>query len=135
MQREHLDEASFIEQMRDELDFRTRVYWLTSQIPPGRVATYGQLAFLGGRTGAARAVGTFLKQCHEHGQHDLPWHRVINAQGGISYRGNLPRAQKQLALLEAEGIIFHKSFQCDLDIFEWEPAFGYWAQLHHTGNP
>ncbi|MGH7393789.1 MAG: MGMT family protein [Candidatus Rokuibacteriota bacterium] len=53
------------------------------RVPRGRVVTYGQIAALLGRPGAARRVGWAMRICPA----DLPWHRVVNAQGGISVRG------------------------------------------------
>lgn len=107
-------------------DFKQRVYHLTRQIPPGRVATYGQLAFLAGHPGAARAVGSFLRDSQP--SDELPWQRVINAQGAISFKGDLPRATLQRALLEAEGVKFTPGGRCDLDALEWEPEHPYWAR-------
>lgn len=56
---------------------------LVRRVPRGRVVTYGQIAALLGRPRAARRVGWALRICPA----DLPWHRVVNAQGGISVRG------------------------------------------------
>ena len=56
------------------------------RIPPGRVATYGDLARLAGRPGAARAVGNIMRQ---GGQPGVPYHRVIAAGGRAGgYGGN-----------------------------------------------
>ena len=59
--------------------FGRAVYDLIRQIPPGAVATYGQLAALLGAPRAARAVGYALKRCPP----GVPWQRVLNARGGI----------------------------------------------------
>src|SRR5205823_14454268 len=59
--------------------FRETVWRLVRRIPRGRVATYGQLAALLGRPRAGRAVGGAPRRCPG----DLPWHRVVNAQGAI----------------------------------------------------
>ena len=115
------------EQLRDELeDFRERVYYLTRQIPSGMVATYGQLAFLAGHPGAARAVGSFLKESVPSDA--LPWQRVLNAQGRISFKGDTARALLQQRRLEAEGVTFNASGRCKLEEIEWEPALPYWAK-------
>src|SRR5207302_375258 len=63
--------------------FREAVWQLVRRIPRGRVATYGQIAALLGRPRAARAVGGALRGCPAN----LPWHRVVNAQGAVSFRG------------------------------------------------
>ncbi len=73
-------------------------------IPPGKVITYGQLAALAGLPGAARLAGTVL--CGLPEQTELPWHRVINAQGKISLPENSSGYQEQKKRLEAEGVIF-----------------------------
>lgn len=106
--------------------FPERVYWLVTQIPEGKVASYGQIAYLAGAYRAARATGTALKQCVQAGHGDIPWHRVINAQGAISFKGDLARAELQRKLLKAEGVIF-KSWKCDLESFEWSPDTPFWA--------
>ena len=109
--------------------FADRVYYLVTQIPSGEVATYGQIAHLAGATGAARACGSALKQCVQAGQGDIPWHRVINAQGGISFKGDVQRAELQRKLLTKEGIDFtsRDMWRCTLDHYEWSPTDPYWS--------
>jgi methylated-DNA-protein-cysteine methyltransferase related protein len=80
--------------------FHTAVYRMVGRIPRGQVATYGQIAALLGYPRAARAVGQAMKQVPAH----LPWHRVVNAQGGISLRGNVAGMLTQRLLLEQEGV-------------------------------
>jgi O-6-methylguanine DNA methyltransferase len=83
--------------MRDH--FAARVLAVVRRIPPGRVATYGDVAALAGRPRAARAVGNIMRGCRRP---DVPCHRVIAAGGRIGgYGGN--EALKR-ALLLAEGI-------------------------------
>src|SRR5258707_15623297 len=50
---------------------------------------------------AARAVGQAMKHAPSH----LPWHRVVNAQGGISRRANVGGILTQRGLLEQEGVV------------------------------
>ena len=80
--------------------FHAAVYRLVGRIPRGRVATYGQIAALLGYPRAARAVGQAMKQVPPH----LPWHRVVNAHGGISLRANIGSMLTQRLLLEQEGV-------------------------------
>lgn len=80
--------------------FHAAVYRLVARIPKGQVATYGQIAALLGYPRAARAVGQAMKQVPAH----LPWHRVVNAQGGISLRGNVAGMLTQRLRLEGEGV-------------------------------
>jgi methylated-DNA-protein-cysteine methyltransferase related protein len=49
----------------------------------------------------------------------VPWHRIINAQGRISHRGDVGRAQRQRQLLEAEGIVFDATDRVDLARYRW----------------
>lgn len=80
--------------------FHAAVYRLVQRIPRGQVATYGQIAALLGYPRAARAVGRAMKHAPGH----LPWHRVVNAQGGISRRANVGSMLTQRVLLEQEGV-------------------------------
>jgi methylated-DNA-protein-cysteine methyltransferase-like protein len=76
------------------------VWRLVRRIPRGRVATYGQIAALLGRPRAARAVGGAMRNCPG----DVPWHRVVNASGGISRRARMDSMLTQRMLLIREGI-------------------------------
>ena len=100
---------------------RQAVYCLVARIPKGRVATYGQLATLAGYPGRARQVGYALAGMPE--DLDLPWHRVINAQGKISPRTSSKFHELQYSLLEQEGIVFVEN-RIDLRQYLWEPAAG-----------
>jgi methylated-DNA-protein-cysteine methyltransferase-like protein len=64
------------------------------------VATYGQIAALAGRPRAARGVGQAMRECPP----DVPWHRVVNAQGGISVRARMSGMLTQRLRLESEGV-------------------------------
>jgi len=88
------------------------------QIPRGEVATYGQIATLLGSPRVARHVGWAMAACGES-EPPVPWHRVINAQGRISGRGELMRAEIQRERLEAEGVAFDARDRVDLARFRW----------------
>jgi methylated-DNA-[protein]-cysteine S-methyltransferase len=80
--------------------FAARVLSVVRRIPPGRVATYGDVAARAGQPRAWRAVGNIMRECRRP---DVPCHRVIAAGGRLGgYGGNL--ALKR-ALLRAEGIL------------------------------
>jgi methylated-DNA-protein-cysteine methyltransferase-like protein len=96
------------------------VYRVVCRIPAGQVATYGQIAALSGMPRAARQVGWALSALGE--QDDVPWHRVINAQGEISPRGGPEVVDLQRALLEFEGIEFNRRDRVDLDRYCWVPG-------------
>jgi len=81
-------------------DFAARVLSVIRRIPPGRVATYGDVAELAGRPRAWRAVGNIMRAC---GAPDVPCHRVIAAGGRLGgYGGNLSMKRQ---LLRAEGAL------------------------------
>ena len=101
----------------DSAPFRARVLALVGRIPPGRVMTYGQLATLCGSPGAARQVGFVMNSVAES---DLPWQRVINAQGAVS-TDKLGFGDIQRGLLVNEGIAFDASGRCDLKRLQWWP--------------
>jgi methylated-DNA-protein-cysteine methyltransferase-like protein len=96
--------------------FHAKVYALVRKVPRGRVATYGQIATLLGSPRVARQVGWAMAALTEE---RVPWHRVINAQGGISSRGDVRRAQEQRERLEAEGVRFEANGTVDLDRYRW----------------
>ena len=64
------------------MKFFDQVHRIVAQIPPGRVATYGQVARLLWQPHAARTVGWALRGVPDDG--NVPWHRVVNAAGRIS---------------------------------------------------
>ncbi len=78
------------------------IYLALMSIPAGKVITYGQLAALAGLPGAARLAGTVL--CGLPENTELPWHRVINAQGKISLPTDSAAYRKQQQRLQAEGV-------------------------------
>jgi len=79
--------------------------WETvSKIPKGKVATYGQVAELSGLPGQARLVGYAMHNLPRGSK--VPWHRVINAQGGISVSDLDGLYEKQIRLLKKEGVKF-----------------------------
>jgi len=92
----------------------SRIYALTRKIPRGRVATYGQIARALGMPRGARTVGWAMHDCPD----DVPWHRVVNAQGKISARPTLG-FHTQSARLKAEGVRFDRDGKIDLEKFGW----------------
>ncbi len=78
------------------------IYTALKSVPAGRLVTYGQLADMAGLPGAARLVGTVMCQLPEGT--DLPWHRVVNAQGKISMPEGSAGYREQVRRLTAEGI-------------------------------
>ncbi len=105
-----------------------RIYSLVRQIPPGRVATYGQIAaMVGGCT--ARMVGYAMAALPF--DTDVPWQRVINRQGQVSPRSSGHGSAVQRQLLEAESVSFDAKDCVDFDQVEWAgPA---WEWLEEYG--
>ena len=88
------------------------------RIPKGWVATYGQVAAMAGLPRRARLVGTVLQNLDPGVK--IPWHRVVNAKGEVSYslsRNGGDRVQRQL--LEKEGVEFDARGRFDLERFRW----------------
>ena len=98
-----------------------QVWRLVRQVPPEKVATYGQIAQMlpppagiepqAYKAFGPRWVGEAMAACPD----DVPWQRVINSQGKISQR---PGAQRQRQLLEEESILFVKD-KVDLKVYQW----------------
>ena len=80
-------------------DFGRRVLAVVRRIPPGRVATYGDVADLAGRPRASRAVGNIMRDCHDPA---TPCHRVVGAGGALGGFGGNPQLKR--ARLRAEGL-------------------------------
>lgn len=104
--------------------FFEQVYEVVRRIPPGQVASYGQVAAILGHPRAARTVGWALASLPDHLEAEVPWHRVINSQGRISIRHLRHSAEEQRRLLEAEGVEFDADGRVDWRRFGWEGPVG-----------
>lgn len=110
---------------KDKAQFNQYVWRIVRLIPPGRVATYGQIADLTPpppgismddyRPWGARWVGAAMAACPQ----DVPWQRVVNSQGKISLRSEGGQMNQRL-LLEQEGVEFDQFGRIDLKRFGWE---------------
>jgi methylated-DNA-protein-cysteine methyltransferase-like protein len=89
------------------------------RIPSGYVATYGQIAAEAGAPRRARLVGQVLKKLPAGSK--VPWYRIINAQGLISFPEGSEAWRLQKGYLEEEGIVFSKG-RVDLDKYRWRPS-------------
>jgi methylated-DNA-protein-cysteine methyltransferase-like protein len=88
------------------------------RIPEGWVATYGQIAAMAGLPRRARLVGRVLQ--HLDPASDIPWHRVVNAKGGVSYSASRNGGDAlQQRLLEKEGVEFDNRNRFNLERFRW----------------
>jgi methylated-DNA-protein-cysteine methyltransferase-like protein len=97
-----------------------RTIWkVVAEIPAGHVLTYGEVARLSGMPKAARRVSQALRRAP--GSMNLPWHRVINAQGKISFPEDSSGWQRQKDLLENEGVAFLRG-KIDLEVYGYRGA-------------
>lgn len=95
-----------------------RIYNVVRQIPAGKVATYGQVAYLVGPPCTPRRVGWALAALRTHVvEPPVPWQRVVNAKGTSSVGSD------QIALLKEEGVTSDDDRRIDLDRFGWN-GFG-----------
>lgn len=101
--------------------FTEKVINYINAVPAGRVATYGQIAKLAGNPRAARQVSRLLHTMSD--KHNLPWHRIINAQGKIV----IANPGRQIELLTEEGIEVTAGGKVNLKHFQWQPDMeDYW---------
>lgn len=106
-------------QMPRSSDTYRRIYDIVKRVPRGRVATYGQVAALAGLPRHARLVGYALNVLPA--DNDVPWHRIVNAKGQISLRGDaLGHEDLQAALLRRERVRFVEG-TIDLARYQWRP--------------
>lgn len=101
-------------------DIDQRIWQVVMLIPPGKVATYGDVARQAGLPGAARRVGRALRGLPE--DTSIPWHRVINAQGGISLPAGSSSQYEQRERLESEGVLFLNATRLKLSSYRWQPG-------------
>lgn len=99
--------------------FKENVYQLIRQIPPGKVATYGQVAALVGSQGAARAVGMCMKMNPDAPR--TPCHRIVASDGSLTGYSAGEGITTKKALLLKEGVVF-KGNKVDLAISLWQPT-------------
>ena len=98
--------------------YRERVYAIVSDIPVGRVMTYGQIAEMLGKGYTPRTVGFVM---HAADTKEVPWQRVINSQGACSTGRMTVPINLQQKMLEDEGVKFNEKGRCDLNAYRWSP--------------
>jgi methylated-DNA-protein-cysteine methyltransferase related protein len=119
----------------DPAAFKRIVWDIVRQVPPGNVTTYGYVASLipppigmdagDYRSWGARWVGGAMASCPI----DVPWQRVINAQGKISLRAG-SGGSRQRELLEEEGVDFDDRQRVDLTHYAWDGPGDDWLRAH-----
>ncbi|MBL6905344.1 MAG: MGMT family protein [Pseudomonadales bacterium] len=99
------------------LNNKEKIWQIVYQIPRGKVSSYGQVARLAGLPGYARYVGNVMKNLPKDTK--LPWHRVANSQGKLSFHQESREYQTQKTRLEAEGVVFVNG-RFSLKKFGWD---------------
>jgi methylated-DNA-protein-cysteine methyltransferase-like protein len=107
----------------------SRIYAVVRQIPAGKVATYGQIAEIVGDC-TARVVGYAMAASPD----DVPWQRVINAQGKVSPRSDSWGTEVQRLRLQEEGIAFDADHKVNLPAVRWAGPSLEW-RLEHGFTP
>jgi methylated-DNA-protein-cysteine methyltransferase-like protein len=102
-----------------DVNWHQSVWKVVSEIPSGHVLTYGEVARLSGMPRSARRVSQALRRAPRGMA--LPWHRVINSQGKISFPEDSTGWVQQKDILEKEGVVFLKG-KIDLDHFGYRGA-------------
>ncbi|MBQ4833436.1 MGMT family protein [Pseudoalteromonas sp. MMG010] len=99
-----------------EPDKNTLIYTIIGTIPIGSVASYGQVAALAGYPQNARLVGRLLKEMPNDST--IPWHRVVNSLGKISFAVGSDKYQQQRQKLLLEGVTF-KNEKVNMREHQW----------------
>lgn len=102
----------------DRQDFFERVWEVVAQIPPGKVATYGDIAGCLGTRSAARTVGWAMNAAGGRG---LPCHRVVNRFGALTGKRHFEGPHVMEERLRSEGVAFTADGCVDLDQHRWIP--------------
>ena len=111
----------------DEGSVYGQILLVVGQIPRGRVATYGQVAWIVGAA-TPRMAGYALGGLPA--DTEIPWQRVVNSRGGISPRGDPLATERQRKLLAEEGVLFMPDGRIDLDRFGWAGPEPDWLEAH-----
>lgn len=103
--------------VNESTPFTKAVLKMVKKIPRGKVASYGQIAKISGNPGGSRGVAWILHACAK--KYKLPWQRVINSQGKISFDKSTKEYKLQKQLLEKEGILFSEAGVVNFKKFQW----------------
>ena len=98
-------------------EFTKKVIQQILKIPAGKVATYKQIAALAGKPQASRGVSWILHSCST--AYKLPWHRVLNSQGKISFERTSHNYRQQKKRLQQEGVLFEGE-QLNMAQYQWK---------------
>ena len=96
-----------------------RILATVAKVPRGRVASYGQIATVAGLPGRARLVGWALR--HAPDDADVPWHRILRADGRIAFPEGSEGYARQCRLLGRERVAVAQG-RVDLARYGWNRA-------------
>ncbi len=107
---------------------RQRIYATICDVPPGSVASYGQIAEIAGIPRGARQVGRALRELPQG--HEVPWHRIVTASGHLAFAVGSKPWRRQVDKLAAEEVVLTHGrvnmalyrWQPDLDELLWKPS-------------
>lgn len=102
----------------DERNTFHKIYQVVREIPYGKVATYGQVAALAGNKRLARIVGYALHVNPD--PESIPCYRVVNIKGEVSKAFAFGGENRQIELLEQEGVGFLANGTVDMKHYQWE---------------
>jgi methylated-DNA-protein-cysteine methyltransferase related protein len=97
--------------------FQSVIQWIL-KIPTGKVATYKQIAMLSGKEHGSRGVAWILHSSST--KYKLPWHRVLNSKGRISFDRTTYNFKEQKRRLKSEGVDIDLDGQLKLEKFQWK---------------
>lgn len=97
---------------------RSRILAMVCDVPPGRVASYGQIAELAGVPRGARQVGRALRELPA-GQ-DVPWFRIVTASGKLAFEPGSEAWQRQAGHLAADGVTLTNG-RVNMSLYRWQP--------------
>ena len=100
-----------------EVDYQ-KIFSTVTQIPVGKVSSYGQIAEIAGLSGRARMVGRALRIAPD--ELKLPWHRVLRASGESAFPSGHPLRLEQQQRLALEGVLMQNG-RVNLRRFRWDP--------------
>ena len=111
-------------------EFTEKVIKQIRSIPAGKVTTYKQIAELAGKPQGSRGVAWILHSCST--TYKLPWHRVLNSKGKISFERQTHNFRQQKKRLESEGVIINADGQLSLAKFQWKKRA---SKMKSKGGP
>ena len=103
----------------EQRDFFTRVYEVASQIPFGKVTSYGLIARYLGAPRSSRAVGYAMTSALD--RDEIPTHRVVNRNGLLTGKHHFPGTNLMQQLLESEGVVIKNDQVQDFEKKLWDP--------------